>query len=67
MDGIGLPVKTYSRRLQSGPMQQASVYADHGRENIKLAAIEDDTSACEAMEEAARLWLKRRASKAKKT
>ncbi|MEH2582583.1 hypothetical protein V1281_004478 [Nitrobacteraceae bacterium AZCC 2161] len=35
--------------------------------NIKLAAIEDDTSASEAMEEAARLWLKRRASKAKKT
>ena len=35
--------------------------------NIKLAAIEDDTSASEAMEEAARLWLKRRASKAKKS
>jgi hypothetical protein len=51
-------------------MQQSSVSADHGPQvikNIKLAAIEDDTSASEAMEEAARLWLKRRASKAKKT
>jgi hypothetical protein len=51
-------------------MQQASVSADRGREvikNIKLATVEDDTSASEAMEEAVRLWAKRRASKAKKT
>ena len=34
--------------------------------NIKLAAIEDDTSASGAMEEAARQWLERRA-KAKNT
>lgn len=33
---------------------------------IKLAAIEDDSSASVAMEEAAREWLERRASKAKK-
>jgi Ribbon-helix-helix protein, copG family len=33
---------------------------------IKLAAIEDDSSASAAMEEAAREWLERRASKAKK-
>ena len=34
--------------------------------SIKLAAIEDDSSASEAMEEAAKQWLERRASKAKK-
>ena len=31
--------------------------------NIKLAAIEDDTSASEAMEEAAKQWLERRKKK----
>jgi hypothetical protein len=34
--------------------------------NIKLAAIEDDTSASETVEEAAKQWLERRA-KAKKS
>ena len=34
---------------------------------IKPAAVEDDSSASVAVEEAAKQWLERRASKAKKT
>jgi hypothetical protein len=34
---------------------------------IKTAAIEDDTTAAQLMEEAAVQWLERRKSKAKKT
>jgi hypothetical protein len=34
---------------------------------LKLAAIEDDTSASEALEAAAAQWLERRASKAKRS
>jgi hypothetical protein len=34
---------------------------------LKLAAIEDDTSASEALEAAAAQWLERRAAKAKKS
>jgi hypothetical protein len=33
---------------------------------VKTAAIEDDTTASEVMEEAANLWLERRKSRAKK-
>jgi hypothetical protein len=45
-------------------MQQSSVSADHGsqgHQEHQAAAIEDHTSASEAMEEAAREWLERRA------
>ena len=34
---------------------------------LKLAAIEDDTSASECLEDGDKQWLERRASKAKKT
>lgn len=34
--------------------------------SIKLAAVEDDTTASATMEEAAKQWLERRKSKAKK-
>jgi hypothetical protein len=37
-----------------------------GPETIKTAAIEDDTTASELMEEAANQWLERRKSKPKK-
>jgi hypothetical protein len=38
-----------------------------GPETIKTAAIEDDTTASEVMEEAANQWLERRANSRQKT